>query len=160
MKFRYAVLLACLASPTFAQAQLSPEDEKAAFTAAGFALQNGRWIGCAEDESESYTPGEIQPAGDLNGDGQPEAVISEGSSFCYGFVGMGFALVSRQVDGNWKRMASGGGIPNFLTTKDVDEWPDMEIGGPGFCFPVMRWNGNEYVLNRHEYEGKRCNPDG
>jgi len=23
---------------------------------------------------------------------------------------------------------------------------------------VQRWNGKEYVLNRFEYEGKRCKP--
>jgi len=34
--------------------------------------------------------------------------------------------------------------------------PDMSIGGPGFCFLVVRWNGKAYVKNRFEYEGKRC----
>ena len=37
-------------------------------------------------------------------------------------------------------------------------WPDISVGGPGFCFPVERWNGKEYKLNRFEYEGKRCKP--
>jgi hypothetical protein len=45
---------------------------------------------------------------------------------------------------------------SFLTTKGVGGWPDIEIGGPGFCFPVERWNGKQYVLHRYEYEGKRC----
>ena len=38
----------------------------------------------------------------------------------------------------------------------MDGWPDIQVGGPGFCFPVLRWNGKEYILNRHEYEGKPC----
>ena len=29
-------------------------------------------------------------------------------------------------------------------------WQDVEIGGPGFCFPVMRWNGKQYAVLRHE----------
>ena len=37
-------------------------------------------------------------------------------------------------------------------------WPDIQMGGPGFCFPVWRWNGSAYALNRFEYEGKRCKP--
>jgi hypothetical protein len=49
-------------------------------------------------------------------------------------------------------------MPNFLATKGVGGWPDIEMGGPGFCFPVWRWNGKAYALNRFEYEGKRCKP--
>ena len=37
-------------------------------------------------------------------------------------------------------------------------WPDISVGGPGFCFPVQRWNGREYKLQRWEYEGKACKP--
>ena len=32
------------------------------------------------------------------------------------------------------------------------------VGGPGFCFPVQRWNGREYKLQRWEYDGKACKP--
>ena len=47
------------------------------------------------------------------------------------------------------------GMPEFLATK-VNGWPELEVGGPGFCFSVVRWNGKAYVNNRLEYEGKRC----
>ncbi|MFP5403517.1 MAG: hypothetical protein ACLGG2_02365 [Gammaproteobacteria bacterium] len=36
--------------------------------------------------------------------------------------------------------------------------PDISIGGPGFCFPVVRWNGKACALHRCEYAGKRCKP--
>ena len=49
-------------------------------------------------------------------------------------------------------------MPEFLATKGVGGWPDLSLGGPGFCFAVMRWNGRAYVFNRNEYEGKRCRP--
>lgn len=74
--------------------------------------------------------------------------------------GAGYSVVSRQADGSWKLITSGSGVPSFLEAKGADGWPDLEIGGPGFCFAVERWNGSEYVLNRHEYEGKRCKPEG
>ncbi|HTM96782.1 MAG TPA: hypothetical protein VL100_13345 [Croceibacterium sp.] len=160
MKLRYALVLACVASPVFAQTQLNPADEKAAFTAAGFASQDGKWVACPDDVTASYTPGAIEQVIDANGDGQPEALISESSSFCYGMQGAGYSVVSRQADGSWKLITSGSGMPTFLTTKGANGWPDLEIGGPGFCFAVERWNGSEYVLNRHEYEGKRCKPEG
>jgi hypothetical protein len=38
----------------------------------------------------------------------------------------------------------------------VGGWPDISVGGPGFCFPVMRWNGRAYVRRRMEYDGKPC----
>jgi hypothetical protein len=95
---------------------------------------------------------------DLNGDGRREAVVTEGGTFCYGHAGMGYQLLSQQADGRWRVMTGGSGIPQFLKTRGAGGWPDISVGGPGFCFPVERWNGKMYELNRFEYEGKRCKP--
>jgi hypothetical protein len=81
---------------------------------------------------------------DLNGDGLPDAVISEGGTYCYGNTGQGYWLVSKLPSGNWKLMTNGTGILEFLKTKGTGGWPDVSVGGPGFCFPVERWNGREY----------------
>lgn len=100
--------------------------------------------------------GAIETVGDLNGDGRPEAVVTEGGTYCYGNAGTGFTLVSKQADGTWKAIHSATGMVSFLTTKGADGWPDLELGGPGFCFPVLRWDDREYRVQRHEYEGKPC----
>ncbi len=143
-----------------AGAQLSPADEAAAFAAAGFTRKGAQWRSdCDDPGTPSYSPGEIQQVKDLNGDGRPEAVIVEGGTYCYGFTGQGYKIVSQQADGSWKLITYDSGFPNFLTTHGSGGWPDIEIGGPGFCFPVHRWNGHEYVLNRMEYEGKPCKPN-
>ncbi|MCB1965197.1 MAG: hypothetical protein KDI64_03840 [Candidatus Accumulibacter sp.] len=134
---------------------LSAADEAAAFKAAGFTLKDKRWQAC-DDPTPGYTPGAISEVRDLNGDGQPEAVITEGGTFCYGNTGVGYSLVSKQANGSWKLVTSGTGIITFLSTTGVGGWPDIEIGGPGFCFPVERWNGRKYALQRHQYEGKPC----
>ena len=47
----------------------------------------------------------------------------------------------------------------FSKTKGKDGWPDIENGGPGFCFAVNRWNGQKYDVNRYEYQGKACTLD-
>jgi len=146
-----------LASPS----QLSPAEATAAFKAAGFTLEGGQWrssCGVDDTDSASYTPGTIEEARDINGDGQPDAVITEGGTFCYGSTGSGFTIVSRQGDGHWRSMFSSQGLPEFLATKGVGGWPDILVGGPGFCFPVMRWNGKAYKQQRFEYEGKKCRP--
>ena len=151
-------LFVLMAAPAVGQTSLSTADKAAAFEAGGFKLVGGQWRGCGDPGTPTYTPGEIKTVRDLNGDGYPEAVIVEGSSFCFGSTETGYVVVSKQLDGKWRRVTSGPGIPSFLPTKGVGNWPDIEVGGPGFCFPVERWNGREYAVHRYEYEGKRCQP--
>lgn len=151
------ILIALVPSAALAQARLSPADETAAFRAAGFKRVGGQWQGCGDPGTDAYAPGTIETVRDIDGDGRPDAVIVESSSYCFGMAGQGFSLVSKQANGAWKPIASDTGIPTFLP-RGTPGWPDLEIGGPGFCFPVMRWNGQRYVLNRHQYEGKACKP--
>ncbi len=140
-------------------AGLTPGDEAAVFKAAGFTRRGNAWrSGCNDPGTASYTPGKIEQVIDLNGDGLPEAVLSEGGTFCYGHTGQGYWIVSRLANGNWKVITNGTGIPGFLGTRGTDGWPDLSVGGPGFCFPVERWNGKAYELQRWEYEGKACKP--
>ena len=150
-----APLMLFCASVLGAPATLSPADEAAAFKAAGFKLKGKQWRAC-DDPSPSYTPGAVGEVRDLNGDGLPEVVLTESSTLCYGDTSASYTLLSKQADGSWKRITNGTGILTFLPTKGAGGWPDIEIGGPGFCFPVERWNGQKYVLQRHQYEGKPC----
>ena len=141
-------------------AELSVTDRVAVFKAAGAVQRKGKWIICEPpaDAGMPATEALIETVRDLNGDGRPEAVVTDGGSYCYGFTGMAFQLLSKQPDGGWLVITSNTGIPEFLKSKGIGGWPDISIGGPGFCFPVQRWNGKAYTLNRHEYEGKRCKP--
>lgn len=136
--------------------ELSEADRAAVFKAAGAVRKKGMWIICADEPNPGGAA--IETVRDLNGDGRPEAVVSEGGTFCYGHAGTGFQLLSQQADGSWRVMTGGSGMPEFLKTRGAGKWPDISVGGPGFCFPVERWNGKEYALNRFEYEGKRCKP--
>lgn len=141
--------------------QLSSADESAAYEAAGFSLKGEQWrsqCGLDDPGSPSYEPGTIADSRDINGDGDMDVVISEGGTFCYGTTGTGFNIVSRQRNGSWKLIFSATGIPEFLSSKGADGWPDLLIAGPGFCFPVLRWNGKEYQRHHFEYEGKSCKP--
>jgi hypothetical protein len=134
-------------------------DEAAVFKAAGFNRRGKAWrSGCDDPGTASYSPGRVEQVADLNGDGLPDAVLSEGGSYCYGNTGQAFWLVAKQADGGWKLLTHNTGIPEFLKTKGAQGWPDISVGGPGFCFPVQRWNGREYQLQRWEYAGKACKP--
>jgi hypothetical protein len=149
------ILIAALA----AAATIPTADEAAIFKAAGFTRATDKWHSdCDQPDSGSYEPGEIETYRDLNGDGQPEAVVTEGGSYCYGNTGAGFWLLSKQPAGMWKVLYQSQGIAEFLPTTGVAKMPDISVGGPGFCFMVVRWNGKEFVKNRFEYEGKPCKP--
>lgn len=152
--------LLVLAAPVMAQEELPSADRAAAFRAAGFKQEGGQWRGCEDPGTASYTPGEIAEVRDLDGDGQPEVIVTEGSVFCFGSTEVGYVIVSKQANGEWKQITSGPDIVNVLEQKGAGGWPDLEIGGPGFCFPVERWNGTAYELNRFQYAGKRCDPPG
>lgn len=135
-------------------AKLGAAERAAIFKAAGAVQRGGKWIICKEDP-QAYGAN-IADVRDLNGDGRLEAVVTEDGTFCHGNTGTGFQLLSKQANGGWRVMTSNSGIPEFLKTSGIGGWPDISIGGPGFCFPLERWNGKEYVLHRTEYEGKPC----
>jgi hypothetical protein len=132
---------------------VTPADRTAIFRAAGAARRGTGWVICADDPQAQARIDEVR---DVNGDGRLDAIVSEDGLFCHGRSETGFVLLSRQTDGRWKRMAGMSGVPLFLKTRGVGGWPDLSVGGPGFCFPVLRWNGHEYVNHRREYEGKPC----
>ncbi|MET0361960.1 MAG: hypothetical protein ABW048_09450 [Sphingobium sp.] len=159
-RFGNAILAAALFVPLPASAAPAPrgaaKGDAAIFRAAGLWQRPRGWNTGCDDSGEPMTPAAIEERRDVNGDGRPEAVVVEYSSFCYGMAGQAFFLVSQQADGSWKMVANDVGIPRFLKTKGVAGWPDISIGGPGFCFPVRRWNGREYAINRREYNGKPC----
>jgi len=133
---------------------LNATEQAAVFKAAGFTKQGSKWRSCDDPRAS----GRIEQVVDLNGDGLPEVVVVEEGTACYGNTATAFWLVSQRSDGTWKLMTEDTGIAEFLETKGTDGWPDLSVGGPGFCFPVLRWNGKEYKLQRHEYAGKTCTP--
>jgi len=143
--------------PPKAPPAISTTEQAAIFKAAGLQQSGGQWRSACEDPgTASYEPAAIKARDDLNGDGLPEVTITESSGFCYGMNGQNFWLVSKQPDGQWKLMHEGTGSPIFLNTKGMNDWPDITVGGRGFCFPVFRWNGQEYTQHRTAYRGKPC----
>jgi len=115
-------------------AKLSPPEESAAFKTAGYKLKGRQWRAC-DDPSASYTPGAIQEVRDINGDGLPEVLITEGGTFCYGNTGAGYSLVSKQANGSWILVTSGTGMLSFLTTKGVGAGRISRSAGLVFVFP-------------------------
>nr|WP_282443248.1 hypothetical protein [Pseudomonas sp. B329] len=144
--------VACFVISATALADELPRSEQIkAFRAAGFNQETSE---CEIETTGSYTPATMELIKDLNGDGRPDALITEGSTDCYGQAGTGFYLVSQQTDGHWKLMLKENGVAEFLPGKGSNGWPDVEVGGPGSCFPVLRYDGQRYRF--HHSVGEPC----
>lgn len=154
-----ALLCAIVNSSTLADTHLSPEDKIAAFKAAGFQKQEADWKSNCDDSSDLYAPAAIDTTRDINYDGLPEVVVTEVSSFCYGNTGIKSNLVSKKPDGSWSLAFSSIGVLRVVASSKKEHWTDIEVGGPGFCFPIYRWDGKKIALNRYEYESKSCRPN-
>lgn len=144
--------MVALAGTALAQAPRTPtaaasaSDREAAFRAAGFSAVRGKHPACDKQEEATI---EMK---DLNGDGRMDAIVTDSGTDCYGMTGTGYVIVTKDASGTWKRLFSTSGIPTFLKTRGVGGWPDIENGGPGFCFPILRWNGRDYVFLRSREE--------
>ncbi|NYF33382.1 MULTISPECIES: hypothetical protein [Sphingopyxis] len=136
------------------------EDRDGALRAAGYRQRGGTWMTSCEADmkpvpKDSWYGVENTEMRDLNGDGIAEAVISGGSSYCFGNTGLAFKLLAKSGT-DWKVMTDSMGIPGFYPRKGI-AWPDIEVGGPGAdCFPFLRWNGREYVYGGRSLVGRIC----
>jgi hypothetical protein len=82
---------------------------------------------------------------DWNGDGAQEVLAIYGNSCLSGFTGSSVTLFIRDAGGRYQpNLGFPGASADPKPTKN-EGYPDLVIGGPGFCFPVWRWNGKQYV---------------
>lgn len=124
--------------------KFSPAELKVLYKAAGLTERDGKFFDDCEQPIQPDT--EIV---DLNEDGKPEVFILVSGS-CYGAAGAQLSLIIKDNLGHWQ---SNFGFPaggyKLLSAKN-NSYPDIEIEGPGPCFPIWRWNGTQYIIH------KRC----
>jgi hypothetical protein len=136
---------------------LTPGDIAAIFTAAGYKRVGAGWKGCGGTsdaglfEEDQLGPDQSSIA-DLNGDGQPEVMVYDASTECYGNTGTAFTILS-PVPGGWKVVfRDGAGMPGILDTRSRTGWRDVVTGGPGFCHEAYRNDGKGYAAFRQVAE--------
>lgn len=87
---------------------------------------------------------------DMNSDGRQEVLVIYGNDCTSGMAGSSAQLFVRDAGG---KLQSNLGFPAASADPlpQMNEgYPDLLIGGPGFCFPVWRWDGKEYIGLRNE----------
>lgn len=122
---------------------LSPADQKAVFDLMSAAFPP------SEDGTTLTDPncGDIAPMADvidLNGDGDYEVFVEYGNTCTSGFTGRSLSLFIKDDSGRYQYQLGFPAMGYQLLERGVDGYPDLEFGGPGFCFPVWAWDGENY----------------
>ena len=127
---------------------VSEDDQRAIFDLLGYTVSADGTALEAVDCGTVYTQVEET---DLNGDGIVEVFVLGGNSCTSGFTGSSLLLFVKDAEG---RYASHLGFPaggwTRLETGNAG-FPDLAIGGPGFCEGVWRWDGATYQYD-HDRE--------
>ena len=136
-------------------AALSDADRQAIYGQLGLkAGPGGKTLEFTDDGCPPLQPGsgDVQiNTEDLNGDQHPEVFVSLGSVCMFGSAGTGVYLLTRDDAGHWKSHNLGAGVYVVQETRHQG-YADVMIGGPGFCQPVLRWDGSTYVFDRNVAE--------
>lgn len=111
----------------------------------GFVLSGNKDQPFAMDkDSKDYPFSAVVSPTDLNKDGSEEIFVTFGNSYTSGNTGSSIALYIKNASGTYTPHLGFPGIsPDILTTTNLG-YPDILVGGPGFEFPVLRWNGKTY----------------
>lgn len=166
---KYIVLLCAFVVPVFSAAQntvsegarlffantaskLSAAEKNAIYTQLGFLLSADKKQFILDKESADFPFDVLVYPTDLNKDGKEEVFVQYGNAYTSGQSGSSIVLFIQDKTGNYKQHLGFPGLtPEVLTTTNQG-YPDLIIGGPGFAYPVWRWNGNAYNLHRQVKE--------
>jgi alpha-tubulin suppressor-like RCC1 family protein len=130
------------------KSKLSILDKNKAATLIGFKLSKDKKQFIMDAQSADYPFDVFVYPTDINKDGIEELFVLYGNTFTSGNTESNIMLLQKDSYGDWhKYLDFQGTIPWALPTGNLS-YPDLVIGGPGFQFPVYRWNGKDYVMAR------------
>lgn len=109
-----------------------------------------------DKDSKDYPFAALVLPTDMNKDGKEEIFVLFGNSFTSGMAGSSIILYIKNAPGVYApQLGFPGMAPDVLVTNNLG-YPDLLVGGPGFEFPVFRWNGKAYnnfrVVKDKDYE--------
>jgi hypothetical protein len=103
----------------------------------------------SDKDSKDFPFGAMVYPTDMNKDNKEEVFISFGNTYTSGNTGSSIVLFIKDVKGTYiTQLGFPGTVPDVLTTTNQG-YPDLLIGGPGFEYPVWKWNGKAYVFGRN-----------
>ena len=113
----------------------------------GFILTGKKEQPFAMDkESMDYPYNAVVTITDMNKDGVEEVFIEFGNTYTSGNTGANIVLYIKDKQKGYNTNLGFPGISPEQLKTGYGGYPDLLIGGPGFEFPIWRWNGKEYVF--------------
>lgn len=127
--------------------KLTTADKNAIYSKLGFKLSRDK-TQFVIDGGEDYPFAAMVLPTDMNKDSLEEIFVSYGNSFTSGHTGSSISLFIRNNKKSYENnLGFPGMVPDALTSASQGYF-DLLIGGPGFEFPVWRWNGRAYAMHR------------
>lgn len=127
--------------------KLTTADKNAIYSKLDFRLSKDKTQFVIEGGEDYPFAAMVLPT-DMNKDGLEEIFVSFGNSFTSGNTGSNIVLFIRNNKKSYEtNLGFPGTVPDALASANQGYF-DLLIGGPGFEFPVWRWNGKEYALHR------------
>ena len=123
------------------ETRLGIADMAAITVAMGFTAVDGKltYPGC----------GDMQPSVelvDLNDDGSYEVFISYGNACYSGMTGRHLILFVKDESGRYRSHLGFPAYSYHPIARGPREYPDLELTGPGFCFPLWSWGPSGYAF--------------
>ena len=117
------------------------EDQRAIFEQLGYSVSADGTALEAPDCGPIF--GQVDET-DLNGDGIVEVFVIAGNTCTSGMAGSSITLFIQDAEGRYgPHLGFPAGGWTRLETSNAG-FPDLAIGGPGFCEGVWRWDGTTY----------------
>ena len=133
------------------QSKLSIENKNAIYKMLAFRISKDGKQFTLDDNDAADFPFEafVYPT-DLNKDGVEEIFVIFGNTFTSGNTGSSVVAYIPNKTGTFTvNFGFSGATPYVLPTSNFN-YPDLLIGGPGFTWPVWRWNGKEYDFYKEQ----------
>jgi hypothetical protein len=130
------------------------EDQRAIFEQLGYSVSADGTALEAPDCGPIF--GQVEET-DLNGDGIVEVFVIAGNTCTSGMAGSSITLFIQDAEGRYgPQLGFPAGGWTRVETANAG-FPDLSIGGPGFCEADYRWDGTTYRHDRnHPTEPGGC----
>jgi hypothetical protein len=133
---------------------LSGSEQTAIFETLGFVLsEDGRDL---VDGTCGQPVNRAVRFEDLNADGTDEVIVDYGNACISGMAGTSVMVFIRDAGGGLRGHLGVPGLIAEVLASEPGAYPNLLIGGPGFCFAVWGWDGEGYAFLRNEPQ----TPDG
>jgi hypothetical protein len=129
---------------------LTVNEQNQVATKVGFLASGDKTQPFIQDkDSKDYPFAASVYSTDMNKDGIEEIFIVFGNTYTSGNTGSSVVLFIKNAAGAYTdNLGFPGVAPDVLATVNKG-YPDLLIGGPGFEYPVWRWNGKNYNLYKN-----------